>query len=107
MFANRSPTFANGSLHSAPGNGFQEPETGGAETRELHASAPPETRKPEVPRAKSLKSALLSSDLCSIPRCGDTVDHHTARDALWATFFTEAPGRRRLSVARYSYVKKA
>jgi hypothetical protein len=32
MFANRSPTLADRSLHSAPGNGFQEAETGGAET---------------------------------------------------------------------------
>ena len=28
---------------------------------------------------------------CLIPRCGGTVDHHAARDALWARFFTAAP----------------
>src|SRR4051794_11162338 len=44
---------------------------------------------------------------CLIPRCGDTYDHHAARDALWVRFFTEAPQRRRRSVARYSYVKRA
>jgi hypothetical protein len=31
---------------------------------------------------------------CLIPRCGGTLDHHAARDALWARFFTEAPARR-------------
>jgi uncharacterized membrane protein YedE/YeeE len=44
---------------------------------------------------------------CLIPRCGDTISHHAARDALWARFCTEAPARRRRSVARYSYVKRA
>ena len=42
-----------------------------------------------------------------IPRCGDTVAHHAAREALWAKFSMEAPPRRRQSVARSSYVKRA
>src|SRR5688500_3690082 len=54
MFANPSPTLANRSLHSAPGNGFQEAETGGAETRKPRASAQPETRAFRNRRAKSL-----------------------------------------------------
>jgi hypothetical protein len=52
--ANRSPTLANRSLLSAPGNGFQEAETGGAETRKPRASAPPETQAFRNRRAKSL-----------------------------------------------------
>ena len=36
---------------------------------------------------------------CLMPRCGDRFDHHAARDALWARFFTEAPARRK----RYHY----
>ena len=43
---------------------------------------------------------------CLIPRCVGTVDHHAARDALWAKFSTAAPARRRRSVAQYSYVKR-
>jgi hypothetical protein len=46
--------LANRSLHSAPGNGFQEAETGGAETRIPRASAPPETQAFRNRRAKSL-----------------------------------------------------
>jgi len=47
------------------------------------------------------------ADACTVPRCGGTLDHHAARDALWARFFTAAPARRRRSVARSSYVKRA
>ena len=54
LFANRSPTLANRSLLSAPGNGFQEAETGGAETRKPRASAQPETQDLRNRRAKSL-----------------------------------------------------
>ena len=54
MFANRSPTLANRSLLSAPGNGFQEAETGGAETRKPRASAQPETQDLRNRRAKPL-----------------------------------------------------
>ena len=44
---------------------------------------------------------------CTVPGCGGTMDHHAARDALWAKFSTAAPARQRLSVARSSYVKGA
>jgi hypothetical protein len=54
LFANRSPTFANRSLHSAPGNGFQEAKKSGAEMRKPRASAQPETQAFRNRRAKSL-----------------------------------------------------
>ena len=48
---------------------------------------------------------VIETPACSIPR-GGPVDHHAARDALWAKFSTAAPARRRQSVAQYSYVKR-
>ena len=54
MFANQSPTLANRSLLSAPGNGFEEAETGSAETRKPRTSAQPETQNLRNRRAKPL-----------------------------------------------------
>jgi len=51
-------------------------------------------------------AATLGHPRCLIPRCGGTIDHHAARDALWAKFSTAAPARRRRSVAQYNYVKR-
>jgi hypothetical protein len=44
---------------------------------------------------------------CTVLRCGGTVDHHAAREALWARFSTAAPRRRRRFVARSKLVKRA
>jgi hypothetical protein len=51
--ANRSPTLANRSLLSAPGNGFQEAEMGGAETRN-HAPPRRQRLKPSETAALNL-----------------------------------------------------
>ena len=61
---------------------------------------------PELDRANGAAD-LKTDPNCLIPRCGGTLDHHAARDALWAKFFTAAPARPRRSVARSSYVKRA
>src|SRR5215204_5480092 len=53
--ANWSPTLSNRSLPSAVGNGFRDPETGGAETPKRGASARSETHNPKTPSPKSLK----------------------------------------------------
>jgi hypothetical protein len=43
---------------------------------------------------------------CLVPRSGDTGDHHSWREELWARFYTGAPVRLRRSVERYSGVKR-
>ena len=58
-----SPTVANRSLLSAPGNGFQEAETGGAETRKPRASAQPETQDLRNRRAKPLNRRAVWQDV--------------------------------------------
>jgi transposase len=76
------------------------------------ARSPPRRLLPrrmrQLPQRRRLCFRLKTAcSRCLIPRCDGTSDHHAARDALWARFFTEAPLRLRRSVARYSYVKRA
>ena len=59
-------------------------------------------------KLKATKTGVtFSASTCLIPECDGTLDHHAARDALWAKFYTEAPARLRRSVARSNYVKRA
>src|SRR6516225_3438799 len=59
------------------------------------------------PASRSSSNDFEIGSKCSVPAYDGTDLHAVDKDGTWARFYTGAPARRRLSVERYTIVKRA